>query len=147
MSPMSDSTNIASAMTGATLFEHIGAMMYTTIPASLICLGLYTGLGIHYAGAVSDMSNVQIMLETLDATFNISLIAILPAILMLVVSAKKVPAILGLGGCALFSVLFAMFMQPITFQAANYGGGFFWMVIISDTGVAMADANSEAAVD
>lgn len=137
MSPMSDSTNIASAMTGATLFEHIGAMMYTTIPASLICLGLYTGLGFHYAGAVSDMSNVQIMLETLDATFNISFIAILPAILMLIVSAKKVPAILGLGGCALFSVIFAMFMQPITFQqvmAAAFSG------YHSDTGVAMVDA-------
>lgn len=136
MSPMSDSTNIAAAMTGANLFEHIGSMMYTTVPASVITLILYTVLGFHYAGDVTDMSNVAIMLDTLDATFNISIIAIIPAILMLVVSAKKVPAILGLGGCALFSVFFAMIMQPVSFKQVM---GACFSGYHSDTGVAMVD--------
>lgn len=136
LSPMSDSTNIASAMTGANLFEHIGSMLYTTIPASLICVVLYAMLGLRYTGGIMDMSNVDLMLETLDATFHIGIIAVIPAILMLVVSAKKVPAILGLGGCALFSIVFAMILQPVDFQqvmTACFSG------YHSETGVVMVD--------
>ena len=44
MSPLSDTTNLAPAMAGATLFEHIKHMMYTTVPAYVISIILYTCL-------------------------------------------------------------------------------------------------------
>lgn len=136
LSPMSDNTNMASAMTGATLYEHIGSMMYTTVPATVITLGLYIVLGLRYTSGAMDSSNIDLMMQTLDSTFHISIIAIIPAVLMLVVSALKVPAILGLSGCAVFSLVFAMLMQGTAFtevMTAAFKG------YSSTTGVALVD--------
>ncbi len=46
-SPFSDTTNLASAMAGTTLFEHMSSMLWTTTPALVISLILYTVLGIY----------------------------------------------------------------------------------------------------
>lgn len=48
LSPMSDSTNLASAMTGVNLYTHIGSMMWTTIPATIITIVIYTVIGLGY---------------------------------------------------------------------------------------------------
>ncbi len=136
LSPMSDSTNLASAMTGANLYEHIGSMMYTTLPATLLCLILYAGLGFQFGANAMDDSNIILMMDTLEGTFHISLVAIVPAILMLVVSMLKIPAILGLSICALFSIVFAMIMQGISFtevMSACFSG------YVSETGVDLVD--------
>ena len=47
MSPLSDTTNLAPAMAGATLFEHIKHMIFTTAPAYLISIILYAILGLN----------------------------------------------------------------------------------------------------
>lgn len=49
MSPMSDSTNLCSGVTGVDLYEHIGAMMHTTVPAAIISLVIYFIMGMKYA--------------------------------------------------------------------------------------------------
>ena len=59
LSPLSDTTNVAADMSGTRLYDHIGSMMYTTVPATVICLILYTVLGIHSASANADLSSVQ----------------------------------------------------------------------------------------
>lgn len=136
LSPMSDNTNMGSAMSGCSLFEHIGSMMYTTVPATLLTLVLYIFLGLKYTSGTMDSSNIDLMMTTLDNTFHISIIAIIPAILMLVVSVLKVPAILGLSGCAIFSLIFAVILQDASYidvLKAGFSG------YISDTGVAMVD--------
>jgi NhaC family Na+:H+ antiporter len=111
MSPMSDSTNLCSGVTGVDLYEHIGSMMHTTVPAALISLVLYYIVGLRYTGSSATNKNVTLMLTTLDKTFNISLLAIVPAILMIVIAVKKIPAVLGLTSCAVFSIFYAMLMQ------------------------------------
>ena len=136
LSPMSDNTNMGSAMAGTSLFEHIGSMMYTTLPATLIALVLYVILGLRYASGAMDTTNIDLMMTTLDSTFNISIIAIIPAIMMLVVSVLKIPAILGLSGCAVFSLIFAMLLQdvsPLAVLKAGFSG------YVSETGVALVD--------
>lgn len=65
MSPLSDTTNVAADMSGTPLYDHIGSMMYTTVPATVICLVLYTGFligasdvrkdQIFYCAALSDI--------------------------------------------------------------------------------------------
>jgi NhaC family Na+:H+ antiporter len=114
MSPMSDTTNMAPAMAGTTLYEHIGSMLYSTTIPTIICFILYTIIGLRFGGE-SSSSNIQIILDTLDNTFNISIFALIPLILVLAVSIKRIPAILGLGSCALISMLFAMFLQKVSF--------------------------------
>lgn len=136
LSPMSDNTNMGSAMAGTSLFEHIGSMMYTTLPAMLITLVLYVILGLRYASGAMDTTNIDLMMTTLDNTFSISIIAIIPAAMMLVVSVPKIPAILGLSGCAVFSLIFAMLLQnvsPLAVLKAGFSG------YVSETGVALVD--------
>lgn len=41
MSPLSDTTNVAALAAEVPLFEHIGSMMYTTVPSALITAVIY----------------------------------------------------------------------------------------------------------
>lgn len=136
MSPLSDTTNVAADMSGTPLYDHIGSMMYTTVPATVICLVLYTVLGIRNASANADLSNIELILDTLGANFNISVIALVPAVLVLLTSALKVPAVPAMLGCTAVSGVFACLLQKISLSAmlgAAMNG------FSSDTGVAMVD--------
>lgn len=136
MSPMSDTTNMAPAMSGTTLYEHIGSMLYSTTVPALLCIGIYFVIGLKYGGNIDD-SGVLAVLNALDSTFNISLLALVPAILVLVVSAKRIPAIPGLGGVALISIVFAMVLQNLSFKdvmAVGFAGPSI------ETGEALIDA-------
>ena len=70
MSPLSDTTNLAPAMAGANLFDHIKHMMYTTGPAYIISLVLYAILGFKYAGQSLDTAQIDIIKDTLVTSFN-----------------------------------------------------------------------------
>lgn len=136
MSPLSDTTNVAADMSGTPLYDHIGSMMYTTVPATVICLILYTVLGIRNASANADLSNIELILDTLGANFNISVIALVPAVLVLLTSALNVPAVPAMLGCTAISGVFACLLQKISLSAmlgAAMNG------FSSDTGVAMVD--------
>ena len=136
MSPLSDTTNVSADMSGTPLYDHIGSMMYTTVPATVICLILYTVLGIRNASANADLSNIELILDTLGANFNISVIALVPAVLVLLTSALKAPAVPAMLGCTAVSGVFACLLQKISLSAmlgAAMNG------FSSDTGVAMVD--------
>ncbi len=136
MSPLSDTTNVAADMSGTPLYDHIGSMMYTTVPATVICPVLYTVLGIRNASANADLSNIELILDTLGANFNISVVALVPAVLVLLTSALKVPAVPAMLGCTAVSGVFACLLQKISLSAmlgAAMNG------FSSDTGVAMVD--------
>jgi NhaC family Na+:H+ antiporter len=42
MSPLSDTTNLAALVTKVNIFAHIKSMMWTTIPASIIGLAIWS---------------------------------------------------------------------------------------------------------
>ncbi len=136
MSPMSDSTNLCSGVAGVDLYDHIGSMMHTTVPAAIISLVLYWIMGLKYTASSATDENVQLMLTTLDSNFRISLLALVPAILMIVIAVAKIPAVLGLTSCSVFSIFWAMLMQGCSFSevmtVAQSG-------YVSDTGVALVD--------
>lgn len=48
MSPLSDTTNLASGLSGVNLFEHIQHMFFTTIPALVISLVAFFFIGIRF---------------------------------------------------------------------------------------------------
>ena len=76
------------------------------------------------------------MLDTLGANFNISVIALIPALLVLVTSALKVPAVPAMLGCTAVSGVFACLLQKVSLSAmlgAAMNG------FSSDTGVTMVD--------
>lgn len=109
MSPLSDTTLLASSSCEVPLFTHIKSMWYTTIPGTVICLVIYTILGFNASGNI-DVAAVSELSGGLASNFNISLIHIIPVVLVLVLSVKQVPAFLafgvGIGSGILWSMIF-----------------------------------------
>lgn len=136
MSPMSDTTNLAPAMAETDLYSHIGSMLYTTAPATLVCIVLYYIIGAKYAQDAYDAAAVQLMQETLAANFSIRLVCLVPLIMILVLAILKVPSIMAMGITAVVSVILAMATQGAGLSAimsAAMNG------YVSNTGVAMVD--------
>lgn len=59
MSPLSDTTNLAAALTGMDLFDHIKHMFYATIPGLSIALIAYFFIGRQFSGAHLDMDKIN----------------------------------------------------------------------------------------
>lgn len=136
MSPLSDTTNMASGVSKVGLYDHIGSMMYTTIPAALVALVLFAIAGLMYSGGGIDYARANLICDTLTANFTISPILIIPAILVLLVSVFKLPAILGMGLTVIISAVFAMVFQGVGFvDLMNFGFNGFSI----ETGVAIVD--------
>lgn len=111
MSPLSDTTNLAPAMAGATLFDHIRHMIYTTGPALLIALVIYGFLGMKYAGQDLDVDSINSILTTLSSNFNLNPILFLPPIAVIAMVILKVPAVPGLIFGTALGGLFAFIFQ------------------------------------
>lgn len=136
MSPLSDTTNVAPAMAGAGLFEHIGSMLYTTVPAFIVSLIIYAVLGLKFGGQSADAKVVGDMLSTIEGTFNIGIITLLPPLAIIIMSAVRVPAVPSLSIAVLLSIVWAMITQGAGFKAiidASMGG------FVSSTGLASID--------
>jgi NhaC family Na+:H+ antiporter len=77
MSPLSDTTNLAPAMAGSNLFDHVRHMVFTTGPSLIIALILYGILGMNYGGGAADTSQVDTLMALMKDNFYISPILII----------------------------------------------------------------------
>lgn len=125
MSPLSDTTNLAPAMAGTTLFEHIKSMMYTTIPAIIIALILFGVMGGRYAGQELNAAEINSMLAAMAENFNINLALLIPPIVVIAIVVMKIPALPGLMTGVLLGGVFAAIFQGAglgeIIDAAHYG--------------------------
>lgn len=107
MSPLSESTNLASAIAGSDLFDHIKHMGWSTYPAFLVSLILYTVLGFNSSSA--DLSDIAVVISTLESHFTISAWSLLPIVVMLLCAWRKIPAIVTIllnVGVAVLMIIF-----------------------------------------
>lgn len=112
MSPLSDTTNLAPAMAGATLFDHIKHMIYTTGTSMIIALVAYTVMGFLFAsGNEPDLSTIEEITAFIKGSSNISLLALLPPVFVIVAVALKLPAIPSLVGGVVIGVPFMFWNQ------------------------------------
>ncbi|WP_147630161.1 Na+/H+ antiporter NhaC [Staphylococcus xylosus] len=93
MSPLSDTTNLASGLTGVDLFEHIKHMFYTTIPALVISLIVFFFIGQRFGGRNFDAKNIKDILATMQDNFLITPWLLLIPIIVIALVVVKVPAI------------------------------------------------------
>ncbi|MBR5315497.1 MAG: Na+/H+ antiporter NhaC [Firmicutes bacterium] len=94
MSPLSDTTNLAPAMAGSTLFDHIKHMVYTTGVSMIITLIVYTVIGFKYASNNEvDLSVMNEITAFISSASNISVIALIPPLFVIAAVALKLPAI------------------------------------------------------
>ncbi|MEE4293019.1 MAG: Na+/H+ antiporter NhaC [Xanthomonadales bacterium] len=121
MSPLSDTTNLSPAMVGVDLFEHIRHMAWTTGPAFLIALVLFTAIGWNGGGADVQSGSIEEALALLDANYNITWPALLPLILLLVMAMRKIPALPTIALGAVAGCVVAVIWQPTLVQ--SFGAG------------------------
>lgn len=127
LSPLSDTTNLAPIAAGSKLYDHIGHMLYTTLPGFLICCVVYTIAGLNLGGSsVATPEKVTTILSTLDTIFSFNLLILLPPVIVLYGSIRKKPTIpvmlLSSGVAIINGLFFQNFTLAQSFDAAI--GGF-----------------------
>ena len=110
LSPLSDTTNLAAAVSKVDLFKHIKYLTYTTIPSISITLIVFIILGIYQTS--NGITDNSILIETIENTFNISLVLFIVPIIVLIMIVKKIPPINALTIGTLLGALFAVLFQP-----------------------------------
>jgi len=112
ISPLSDTTILASSVTDTPLFKHIRYMMITTVPSLVITLIIFTVAGLsHEATATDQIAQYSV---ALDRTFTPWLLIVPVATGIMI--AKRVPSIVTLFISAALAGLFALIFQPHLLQ-------------------------------
>ncbi|NDR69654.1 Na+/H+ antiporter NhaC [Fructilactobacillus sanfranciscensis] len=91
MSPLSATTNLASAIAGDDLYNHIKNMMWSTVPAFVISLVLFSIIGgNHHAASLTKITSTS---RVLMNNFTISIWMLIPVLLLLICAWTKIPTI------------------------------------------------------
>ena len=109
LSPLSDTTVLASSVSGTPLFTHIHYMMRTTIPSFCVSLLIFT-----LAGMLMDVSGSSEVgfLDELEASFMISPWLLLVPVLTGVMIVRRWPAMVVLFLAAMMAAVVAVLWQP-----------------------------------
>jgi NhaC family Na+:H+ antiporter len=110
LSPLSETTNLAPAVAGADLFDHIRHMLWTTIPSFVLALLLFTIIGFN-SDVSSDLMRIDQISNVLQQNFSISFVSLVPLFVLLAMAIKKVPAFPTVFIGALLGGLWAVFFQ------------------------------------
>jgi len=152
MSPLSDTTNLAPAVTGIDLFTHIRHMVWTTAPSFVFALIVFGLIGLTGSGDESPAS-LAATLETLDANFSINVLLLLPVVVVVYLAAKGFPAIASILSGVLAGIVTALIFQQPVLQGladdASLNGGTamvkaIWIVLFNGFTAATGDADLDS---
>ena len=110
ISPLSDTTVMASSLNKVPLFQHIRYMFFTTVPSITITLIIFLILGLTHSS--SDAATISTYTDTLAARFRITPWLFIIPVLTGVMIARKMPAIMVLALSILLAVVAALVFQP-----------------------------------
>ena len=139
ISPITDTTNLASAVTGTNIFENVFHTARITLPffaASLLLFGI-TGSFFHVHAADAAGQDILQVIQYLREHFRISPLSLLPMVVLLVCGIKRVPAIPSIFFSIMLAVLYGSATQHIslrTFLEAAHSG------YICESGISLVDS-------
>ena len=113
MSPLSDTTNLAPAVTGTDLFVHIRHMLWTTVPSFATALILFAIAGV-VASAPEATDELAAIRAALAENFVLGPHLLLPMPLVMALVMRRVPALPAMLIGALTGGLFAVVFQRDT---------------------------------
>jgi len=150
LSPLSETTNLAPAVAGSELFSHIRYMLWTTIPSITITLILFLIIGFnHSSGNVGNTESIETLTSTLEATYNISALNLIPLLVLLVLAFKKMPAFPAVAIGAIIGGIWAVIFQQeliLTMAADGVSGAKAYITVVWTAffdGVVVKTGNSE----
>jgi NhaC family Na+:H+ antiporter len=123
LSPLSETTNLAPAVAGSELFEHIRYMLLTTIPSITIALILFLIIGVNHSSSLAgNTESIQALTDTLDTTYNISVLNLIPLLILLALAYKKMPAFPAVAiGAIIGAIWSGLFQQELILSMAKEG--------------------------
>ena len=122
LSPLSDTTVLASSVSGTPLFTHIHYMFYTTVPTFCISTVIFLIAG--FTMDVSGQGNVTEFMEGLQQTFVISPWLMLVPVLTGVMIARRLPSMVVLFMAILLAVIVGVVLQPELVAGITGNAGF-----------------------
>jgi NhaC family Na+:H+ antiporter len=111
ISPLSDTTNLASAMAGTDLFTHIKYMLWTTIPSMTIALGIYLAIGLTSEPQVTAIGT-DMLKQEIASRFSLNPLIFVVPVLVLAMVVIKIDAVVALFVGAVAGGLVAVIFQP-----------------------------------
>jgi len=113
MSPLSDTTNLAAIAVNVDLYDHIKSMMYTTIPSAVMASIVFFVMGFVYPPSAGDVSSVETTgtLATLEGMFNFNFLLIIPPLIVLYGSLKKMATLPTLLASSIIACVLALIFQ------------------------------------
>ena len=110
LSPLSETTNLAPAVAGADLFEHIHHMLWTTVPSFIIALIIFIFMGFN-AGGSAEAGRIDEIVNLLEQNFNIGFEMLVPLVVLLFLAIRKMPAFPAISIGAVLGAIWAMLFQ------------------------------------
>ncbi|AEE18188.1 transporter (NhaC family) [Dokdonia sp. Hel_I_63] len=110
LSPMSDTTNLAPAMSGTDLFTHIRYMTLTTVPTIVVTLIVFIILGLTLD--TSGPTDTSAILSDIRTSFNITPWLFTVPVLVIFLIIKKTPPLIALLVGTILAALAALIFQP-----------------------------------
>lgn len=128
-SPLSDTTNLAAAVSETGLFDHVTAMVSTTAPTFVLALIAYAILGVATSSGSYDPTVAKDIQTVLASGFNINPLLLLPIVVVIVACVMKLPGLVGVTISVVTGVIFAVIFQGVgsladLFDMLHYGFGF-----------------------
>ena len=121
ISPLSETTNLAPAVAGTNLFEHIKYMLWTTIPSFVIALILFLIIGLRENGAES-AQRIAEMQSLLAESFNLGVHLLIPLFVLLTLAVRKMPAFPAVFiGAILGAIWAALFQIDVVYSLSEEG--------------------------
>jgi NhaC family Na+:H+ antiporter len=147
ISPLSDTTILASSITDTPLFTHIRYMLVTTVPSLLIAFVIFTVAGfMHEATATAQ---VALYADVLKETFHISWWLLIVPVMTILLIVNRVPSLIVLFLSAALAGIVALIAQPHLLHeiTGNGGQGFapvfkgLWMMFYDSTNIDAGNAD------
>ena len=131
ISPLSDTTVLASSMNKVPLFTHIRYMLFTTVPSITITLIIFLVIGLTHT--TSDSQSISQFTEVLGNSFRITPWLLVVPILTGIMIARKMPAIMVLALSVVLAAIAALVFQPSIIQGIGAGSvdGAHWKVMFT----------------
>ncbi len=117
-SPLSDTTNLTATIVGCSVYDHVRQMLWTTVPAALIAIGVYFFAGTSMSNEFAAPESIVLLSSQLNEMYNFNILLLLPPLLIVFGAVKKWPTIPVLVIATLVSMVMGSLIQGLNFADA-----------------------------
>ena len=116
LSPLSDTTNLASAVCGVDLYEHVYNQLWTTGASAILAVIFYFAIGQVGSGVTDVPEMVKTLTSQLESMFSFNFLLIIPLLIVLIGSMAKKPTIPVMLIAAVVALINAAVFQKVNLQ-------------------------------